>query len=152
MMGLSDKVGQDLLAAMKAGESLKLSVVRLLRTRLKETQIEKRRELSDEECYKVVMSEVAKRKEAIELFEKGGRADLAGRELKEIEILETYLPPKLSEEELRAIVSEAVKESGARVPGDLGKVMKVVMPKVTGRAEGSLVNRIVRELLAEAKD
>jgi uncharacterized protein YqeY len=137
---------------MKSGESLRLSVIRLLRTRLKETQVEKRRELEDEECLKVVSSEVAKRKEAIELFEKGGRADLAGRELKEIEILETYLPPKLSEEELRAIVSEAVKESGARVPGDLGKVMKVVMPKVTGRAEGSLVNRIVRELLAEAKD
>jgi uncharacterized protein YqeY len=151
-MGLVEKVGQDLIAAMKSGESLRLSVIRLLRTRLKETQVEKRRELEDEECLKVVSSEVAKRKEAIELFEKGGRADLAGRELKEIEILETYLPPKLSEEELRAIVSEAVKESGARVPGDLGKVMKVVMPKVTGRAEGSLVNRIVRELLAEAKD
>jgi uncharacterized protein YqeY len=151
-MGLVEKVGQDLIAAMKSGESLRLSVIRLLRTRLKETQVEKRRELEDEECLKVVASEVAKRKEAIELFEKGGRADLAGRELKEIEILETYLPPKLSEEELRAIVSEAVKESGARVPGDLGKVMKVVMPKVTGRAEGSLVNRIVRELLAEAKD
>ncbi|MFZ1946012.1 MAG: GatB/YqeY domain-containing protein [bacterium] len=151
-MGLVENVGQDLIAAMKSGDSLRLSVIRLLRTRLKETQVEKRRELEDEECLKVVMSEVAKRKEAIELFDKGGRADLAGRELKEIEILETYLPPKLSEEELRTIVSEAVKESGARVPGDLGKVMKVVMPKVTGRAEGSLVNRIVRELLAEAKD
>jgi uncharacterized protein YqeY len=151
-MGLVEKVGQDLIAAMKSGDSLRLSVIRLLSTRLKETQVEKRRELEDEECLKVVMSEVAKRKEAIALFEKGGRADLASREMKEIEILETYLPPKLSEEELRTIVSEAVKESGARVPGDLGKVMKVVMPKVTGRAEGSLVNRIVRELLAEAKD
>jgi len=150
-MGLSDKVGQDLLAAMKAGESLKLSVVRLLRTRLKETQIEKRRELSDEEFYKVVMSEVAKRREAIELFEKGGRPDLASRELNEIAILETYLPPKLTEDEIKTIVSEAIKESGATQPGDLGKVMKLVMPKVTGRAEGSLVSRIVKDLLAEAK-
>ena len=150
-MGLSDKVGQDLLAAMKAGESLKLSVVRLLRTRLKETQIEKRRELSDEECYKVVMSEVAKRKEAIELFEKGGRPDLASRELNEIAILETYLPPKMTEEEVRTIVSDAIKEAGASGPGDLGKVMKIAMPKVTGRAEGSLVSRIVKDLLAEAK-
>jgi len=151
-MGLSDKVGQDLLAHMKSGDSLRLSVVRLLRTRLKETQIEKRRDLTDEEGYKVVMSEVSKRKEAVELFKKGGREDLASRELKEIEVLETYLPPKLSEDEVKVIVAESIKEAGASAPGDLGKVMKVVMPKVTGRAEGSLINRIVRELLAEAKD
>jgi len=151
-MGLTDKVAQDLITAMKAGDSQRLAVVRLLRTRLKEAQVEKRGELTDEECYKIIMSEVAKRKEAIELFEKGGRADLAGRELKEIEVLETYLPPKLSEEEVKALVGEAVEEVGAKSPNDLGKVMKIVMPKVTGRAEGSLVSKIVRELLAEAKD
>jgi uncharacterized protein YqeY len=150
-MGLSDKVGQDLLAAMKAGESLRLSVVRLLRTRLKETQIEKRRELTDEECYKVVMSEVGRRKEAIELFEKGGRPDLASREINEIAILETYLPPKLTEDEIKTIVSDAIKEAGATQPGDFGKVMKLAMPKVTGRAEGSMVSKIVKDLLAEAK-
>jgi uncharacterized protein YqeY len=151
-MGLTEKVGQDLIAAMKAGESLRLSVVRLLRTRLKEAQVAKRAELTDEEFYKAVVSEVSKRKEAIELFEKGGRPDLAARELKEIEILEAYLPPRLSEDEVKAIVAEAVKEVGAKSPNDLGKVMKVVMPKVTGRAEGSLVNKTVRDLLAEAKD
>jgi uncharacterized protein YqeY len=152
LMGLTDKVAQDLITAMKAGEGQRLAVVRLLRTRLKEAQVEKRGELTDEECYKIIMSEVAKRKEAIELFEKGGRGDLASRELKEIEVLETYLPPKLSEEEVKALVGEAIKEVGAKSPNDLGKVMKIVMPKVTGRAEGSLVSRIVRELLAEAKD
>jgi len=151
-MGLTDKVGQDLIAAMKAGDSQRLAVVRLLRTRLKEVQVEKRGELTDDECYKIIMSEVTRRKEAIELFEKGGRADLAGRELKEIEVLETYLPPKLSEEEVKALVGEAINEVGAKGPNDLGKVMKIVMPKVTGRAEGSLVSKIVRELLAEAKD
>jgi uncharacterized protein YqeY len=151
-MGLTDKVAQDLIAAMKAGDSQRLAVVRLLRTRLKEAQVEKRGELTDDECYKIIMSEVSRRKEAIELFEKGGRADLAGRELKEIEVLETYLPPKLSEEEVKALVGEAVNEVGAKGPNDLGKVMKIVMPKVTGRAEGSLVSKIVRELLAEAKD
>jgi uncharacterized protein YqeY len=151
-MGLVDKVGQDLIAAMKSGDGLVLSVLRLLRTRLKEAQVAKRAELTDEEYYKVVMSEISKRREAIELFEKGGRADLAAREIKEIEVLETYLPPKLSDDEIRAIVVESIEEVGASAPGDLGKVMKVVMPKVTGRAEGSLINRIVRELLAEAKD
>jgi len=151
-MGLTDKVGQDLIAAMKAGESLRLGVIRLLRTRLKEAQVEKRAELTDDEFYKIVMSEVAKRKEAIDLFDKGGRKDLAARELEEIEILETYLPPRLSEAEIKALVAEAIKEVGATGPNDLGKVMKATMPRVTGRAEGSLVNRIVRELLAEAKD
>jgi hypothetical protein len=151
-MGLVDKVAQDLISAMKAGEGQRLGVIRLLRTRLKEAQVEKRGELTDEECFKIIMSEVAKRKEAIELFEKGGRADLAGRELKEIEVLETYLPPRLSEDELKAIVGEAIREVDAKSPNDLGKVMKVAMPKVTGRAEGSLVSKIVRELLAEAKD
>ena len=152
MMGLTDKVGQDLITAMKAGDGPRLAVVRLLRTRLKEAQVAKRGELTDDECYKIIMSEVGKRKEAIELFEKGGRGDLASREMKEIEILETYLPPRLSEEELKALAGEAVKEIGARSPNDFGKVMKVVMPKVTGRAEGSLVSKIVRDLLAEAKD
>ncbi|MFH1219543.1 MAG: GatB/YqeY domain-containing protein [Candidatus Eisenbacteria bacterium] len=151
-MGLTDKVGQDLISAMKAGESLRLGVIRLLRTRLKEAQVEKRAELTDDEFYKIVMSEVAKRKEAIDLFDKGGRKDLAARELEEIEILETYLPPRLSEAEIKALVAEAIKEVGATGPNDLGKVMKATMPRVTGRAEGSLVNRIVRELLAEAKD
>ena len=152
MMGLVEQVAQDLITALKAGESQRLGVIRLLRTRLKEAQVEKRGELTDEECYKIIMSEVAKRKEAIELFEKGGRADLAGRELKEIEVLETYLPPRLSDDELKAIVGEAINEVGAKSPNDFGKVMKVTMPKVTGRAEGSLVSKIVRELLAEAKD
>jgi hypothetical protein len=151
-MSLTEKVGQDLLTHMKSGDSLRLSVVRLLRTRLKEAQVEKRRELTDDEALKIVMSEVGKRKEAIELFRKGGREDLASREVQEIEVLETYLPPKLGEDELKAIVAESIKEAGASAPGDLGKVMKVVMPKVTGRAEGSLINRIVRELLAESKD
>ena len=151
-MGLTDKVGQDLISAMKAGESLRLGVIRLLRTRLKEAQVEKRAELTDDEFYKIVMSEVVKRKEAIDLFDKGGRKDLAARELEEIEILETYLPPRLSEAEIKALVAEAIKEVGATGPNDLGKVMKATMPRVTGRAEGSLVNRIVRELLAEAKD
>jgi uncharacterized protein len=152
LMGLTEKVQQDLITAMKAGDSQRLAVVRLLRTRLKEAQVEKRGELTDEECYKIIMSEVTKRKEAIELFEKGGRGDLASRELNEIGVLETYLPPKLSEEEVKALVGEAIKEVGAKSPNDLGKVMKIVMPKVTGRAEGSLVSKIVRELLAEAKD
>jgi len=151
-MSLTEKVGQDLLTHMKSGDSLRLSVVRLLRTRLKEAQVEKRRELTDDEALKIVMSEVGKRKEAIELFRKGGREDLASREVQEIEVLETYLPPKLGEDELKAIVAESIKEAGASAPGDLGKVMKIVMPKVTGRAEGSLINRIVRELLAESKD
>ena len=93
-----------------------------------------------------------RRDEAIELFEQGGRGDLADREKQEIEVLEGYLPPKLTEDEVRVLAAEAVSEVGAMDPRDLGKVMKALMPKVTARCEGSLVSKIVRELLAPKKD
>jgi uncharacterized protein YqeY len=137
---------------MKGGDALRTSVLRLLRTRIKEGAVEKRRELSDGEIFKIIMSETKRREEAIDLFEKGGRGDLATREKQEIEILNSYLPPKLTDEELKSQALEAIKEVDAKDPRDLGKVMKVLMPKVTGRTEGSVVNRIVKELLAEPKD
>lgn len=152
MMDLNERLSEDQKSAMKGGDTLQVSVLRVLRTRIKEGAVEKRRDLSDGEIYKVILSETKRREEAIDLFEKGGRGDLATREKQEIEILKTYLPPALSEEELRKHASEAVKEVGAKSQRDLGKVMKVLMPKVTGKAEGSLVNRIVKELLAEQQD
>ena len=147
-MSLDEKLGEDLKTSMKAGDALKTAVLRLLKTRVKEASVAKREALSDDEILKIVMSESKKRKEAIELFEQGGRGDLASREKQEIEILETYLPPKLTDEELKALVSEAVAEVDAKDPRDLGKVMKVLMPKVTGRSDGSEVSKLVKDLLA----
>ena len=151
-MSLDEKLGEDLKTSMKAGDSLKTGVLRLLKTRVKEASVAKRDKLSDDEIIKIIMSEAKKRMEAIELFEQGGRADLASREKQEIEVLESYLPPKLGDEELKAIVVAAITEVDAKDPRDLGKVMKVLMLKVTGRSDGSKVSRMVKDLLAGSTD
>jgi uncharacterized protein YqeY len=151
-MALDEKLGEDLRASMKAGDTLKTAVLRLLKTRVKEASVEKRDKLSEDEIFKIIMSEAKKRREAIELFEQGGRGDLAVREKDEIAVLESYLPPKLTDEELKALVAEAINEVEAKDPRDLGKVMKVLMPKVTGRSEGSKVSKVVKELLAGITD
>ena len=147
-MSLDEKLSEDLKASMKAGDTLKTGVLRLLKTRVKEASVEKRDRLSDDEILKVVISETKKRAEAIELFEKGGRSDLAVREKQEIEILEAYLPPKISDDELNALARAAIDEVGAQDARDFGKVMKVLMPKVTGRSDGSEVSKVVKGLLA----
>lgn len=147
-MSLDEKLAEDLKTSMKAGDALKTGVLRLLKTRVKEASVAKRDKLSDDEIIKIIMSEAKNRKEAIELFEQGGRADLASREKQEIEILEGYLPPKLTDEELKALVDAAITEVEAKDSRDLGKVMKVLMPKVTGRSDGSKVSRLVKDLLA----
>jgi uncharacterized protein YqeY len=147
-MSLDEKLSEDLKASMKAGDTAKMGVLRLLKTRVKEASVEKRAALSDDEILKVIVSETKKRREAIELFEKGGRGDLADREKQEIDILETYLPPKLTAEELVNLAREAVKEVEAKDPRDFGKVMKALMPKVAGRSDGSEVSKVVKGLLA----
>jgi uncharacterized protein YqeY len=104
--------------------------------------------LGDEEILEVIISEVKKRKEAIIEFEKGNRKDLADKEKKELEILKKYLPEQLSEEEIKELAKEAIKKVGAKEIKDMGKVMAQLMPKVKGRADGSLVSKIVKELLS----
>ena len=114
---------------------------------LKEKDLEKESQLTDEEIIEVVSSEVKKRKEAIVEFKKGGREDLVEKEKKEMEILMKYLPEQLSEEEIKKLAKEIIKEIGAESMKDMGKVMGNLMPKVKGKAEGSLVSKIVKELL-----
>ncbi len=151
-MTLSEKLGEDLKAAMKGQDEPRVRVLRLLKTRVKEASVAKRDELTDDEVIKVVISETKKRKEAIELFEQGGRGDLASREKEEMDILQTYMPPQLTEDEVRTLAQEAVEEVGALDPRDMGKVMKVLMPRIVGRSEGSFASRTVKELLAQKKD
>jgi uncharacterized protein YqeY len=151
-MDLNERLSEDQKSAMKAGDQARVGVLRLLRTRIKEAAVQKRDELSDGEIYKVIMTELKRRHEAIDLFEQGGRGDLAARDKEEMGILEAYLPPKLTTDELKTHALEAIKEVNAITPRDLGKVMKVLMPKVTGRTEGSVVSKMVKELLAEQKD
>jgi uncharacterized protein YqeY len=146
-MSLEEQFQEDLKSAMKSGDETAVNVLRLLRTRLKEASVAKMDDLSDDEIYRAIATEIKKRREAIDLFEKGGRSDLAAREHKEIEILDGYMPPKLSEDEIKGLAGKAIQESGAESPKDLGKVMKVLMPQVVNRAEGSQVRKIVKDLL-----
>jgi uncharacterized protein YqeY len=148
-MSLKDRLTDDMKQAMKDKEAgkLRLSVIRMVRASIKNVEIDKKKELSEEEVLDVLAKEVKMRRDSIEEFKKGNRPDLVESLEQEIDILMQYLPQQLSEQEVRALVTEAVKESQAVNAKDMGKVMAVLMPKVKGRADGKLVNTIVRELL-----
>jgi len=149
-MGLKEKLMEDMKAALKARDRERLSVIRMLQSLIKNAEIEKRGELTDEEIVSLLMKYAKQRRESIELYEKGGRQDLVEREKRELQIVESYLPRQMSEDEVRELVRKVIEEVGATSPRDIGKVMQAVMPRVKGRADGSMVNRIVRELLARS--
>ena len=147
-MGLQEKIPQDLKEALRGRKELELSVLRMLQSSIKNKTIEKqKKELTDEEVVEVVAAEVKKRKEAAAEFEKVNRQDAADREKAEIDILMKYMPEQMSEEEIRAQVKKAVIDSGAEGIKDLGKVMKIIIPALKGKADGAVINRIVREEL-----
>jgi uncharacterized protein YqeY len=146
-MSLLQRIDADMKAALKASDRLRLSVIRLLKAAAKNEQIDKGRELSDEEVLSVIGSLAKQRRESIEQFAKGGRTDLADQERSELAILQSYLPAPLPPEELDRIILEAIQESGAKDEKEIGKVMRVLMPKIKGIADGKAVNNKVRELL-----
>lgn len=137
--------------AMRSGDSDRLSVVRLLRATIKNKEIEKGKglKLAEEEVIQVISTAVKQRRESIDLFEKGGRQDLAEKEKKEMAILQSYLPQQISEEELRTKVKEAIAQSGASDVKQMGKVMKILVPQLVGRAEGDSISRMVRRCLEQ---
>lgn len=149
-MALRERISAEMKEAMKAGDKLRVSTLRLLLSEIKNAEIAKRKELDDEGVLEVVSREIRKRRESIAEFEKAGREDLSSKERIEAQILEAYLPPQLSEEELAAIVDKALQESGAVSLKEMGKVMALVIPQIKGRAEGKTVNEMVRRAL-EAK-
>lgn len=147
-MSISEQVEKDLVAAMKAREELRLSVLRMAKTALKHKQVELGKALSDDEATAVLRTLVKQRRDSVEQFRKGGREDLAAKEEAETEILQTYLPAAASDEEIGAAVAAAITETGASGPQDLGKVMKVAMQKLAGKnADGKRVNQAVRAKL-----
>ncbi len=147
-MGLKEKIDADTKEALKAGAKDKVSALRMLSAALKNKQIDKRRPLTDEEVIETVHSLIKQRKDSIEQFAKGGRQDLVDKETTELRILEAYLPPQLTREEIEAKVREAVAQTGARGAKDMGKVMKALMPMVAGRADGKLVSELVKQALS----
>ncbi len=148
-MNLKEKITEDMKVAMKGGDKLRLNLIRMLKSEIKYKEIEKGEELNDNGVIAVLSSASKKRKEAIEEFKKGGREDLVTREEAELKIILSYLPEQLSEEDILKLVDEGIEEAEAQTPKDVGKVMKVIMPKVKGRADGKKVNQLVLSRLEE---
>ena len=148
-MSLFEKIDQDMKEALKTGQKERLTVLRGLKSELKYKQIEKGGDLTEDDVIAVLSSLAKKRREAIEQFGLGGRDDLAAKERAELEIINSYLPQQLSDDELREMIRQAIDESGADSPQKIGLVMKLVMPRIRGRADGKLVNRMATEMLAK---
>ena len=146
-MGLEQHIFDDLKAAMKAGEKDRTAALRLIRSQLKNAEIEKGATLSEEDVLVVLNREAKKRRESIEMYQKGGRQELAAAEGVELEIISAYLPKALSIEELSTVIDKVISETGAAGMKDMGRVMGLVMTQVQGRADGKQVQQVVREKL-----
>jgi uncharacterized protein YqeY len=146
-MTLLQRLDGDLKTALRESDKLKLSAIRMVKAAVKNQQIEKGRDLSDEEIQSVISTLAKQRRESIEQFSKGGREDLADQERRELAVLQLYMPEQLSPEELDKIILQAIQESAAEGERDMGKVMKVLMLRVRGVADGKIVNSRVKELL-----
>lgn len=148
-MSIKDQLTEDMKQAMKDRENgkLRLSVIRMVRSNIKNVEINDKKDLTDDEVLAVLMKEVKMRQDSLEEFQKAGRSELVAQAEEEIKILKKYLPEALSDEELKGIVAEVVAEVGATTMKDMGKVMPAVMAKTKGRADGKRINAMVRELL-----
>ncbi|OGW50211.1 MAG: glutamyl-tRNA amidotransferase [Nitrospirae bacterium RBG_19FT_COMBO_42_15] len=149
-MSLQEQLVNDMKESMKSGDSVKVSTIRMLKAAIKNKEIEKggtSYKLSDKETLEVIATAIKQRRDSIEQFTKGNRQDLAEKEKKELDILQAYMPPQMSDEDVKAEVKKAITETSASSQKDMGKVMKVLMPRIAGRADGTVVNRIVRELI-----
>jgi len=150
-MALLDRIQKDLTQAMKSKEELRLSVLRMVKTALKNKEIEKIRPLDDAESLQILQTLVKQRKESIEQFTRGGRADLADKETREIAIIETYLPAAPSDAEISSAIEAAIAETGASSPKQMGAVIKAARAHLEGRAvDGKILSDRVRERLARA--
>ena len=137
----------DLKYYMKEKNEAALNAIRLLRADIKNTEIDKRKELSDEEVLQIISSSIKKRKESIEMYKKGSRQDLVDKETEEIRVIEKYLPEQLSDEEIRALIRDTIAEEEEANKKNFGIIMKKVIGKIKNRAEGSKVNRLVKEII-----
>jgi uncharacterized protein YqeY len=147
-MELKAEIQEAVKSAMKSGDTLTLSTLRFLLSAVHNEEIKLRRELTTEEIQKAIATLAKQRNESIVSFREGGREELAQKEEAELAILQKYLPQALTEEQLRSLIQESIGEVGAKGVGDLGRVMKQVMPKVSGRSDGKRVNELAKELLS----
>ena len=146
-MVLYEKIQSDMYTAMKAGEKEKASTLRTVLAKLKDKQIDTREPLSEKDEIKVLQTLVKQRKESIDLYQKGGRSELAEAESFELEIINTYLPEMMNEDDVRKLIEEIIEEIGAQSMADLGKVMPQIMKQGKGLIDGKIAQRIVSEML-----
>ena len=146
---MRDRVLKDIMAAMKSQDKEKLSVLRMVKGAMQLEEINKKKELDDTEMTALISKQIKTRKESIVEFEKGNRQDLIDQANAEIAILNEYMPEQLSDEEVEKIIDEAIAEVNPSGPSDMGKIMKIVSPKLTGKADMSTVSKLVKEKMAK---
>ncbi len=147
-MSLTERLTNDMKQAMKNQDKFKLSVIRMIRSSIKNIEIDQRKELGEEDVLDIINRELKQRKDSLQEFQKAGRDDLVEQLQKEIEVIHEYLPKQLTEEEVKAIVQQTIQEVGASSKAEMGKVMGALMPKVKGRADGKIVNQLVLQQLS----
>ncbi len=143
-MTFKNKVDQEMVLAAKAVNKMRLSALRMLKNGLHNREIDLKRELNEAEFIQLLSGMVKQRRDSIEQFEKGGRSDLVEKEEAELKVIQEFMPEQMSEAELDAIIADAIRETGAAGVRDMGKVMKILMPKVTGKADGKMVGEKVK--------
>jgi len=146
-MSLNERLNEDMKQAMKSQDKFRLSVIRMIRSAIKNVEIDQRKTLDDSEVLDILSREIKQRRDSLLEFEKAGRDDLAVTVKEEIDVIAVYLPQQLTEEEVKEIVQQTISEVGASSKADMGKVMSALMPKVKGRADGKLVNQVVQQSL-----
>mgnify|MGYP001580296374 FL=1 len=148
-MTLQNQIQCDMTAAIKSGNHESLSVLRMLKAAVMKYEVsgKEKKEANDETVQQIIMKEIKQRQDSVTQYAAGNRLELAAKEAAEIKILEKYLPAQMGEEEIKKIVDDTIKQTGAKSKTDMGKVMGALMPKVKGKADGTLVNRIVQEFL-----
>ena len=147
-MDIQAKLNEDMVTAAKAKDKIRLSALRMLKTALHNREIDLMRPLNETETMQVLSGLVKQRKDSIELFAKGGRQDLVEKEEAELKILQDFMPAQMSDEEVETLIQKAIADVGAASVKDMGKVMKVLMPQITGRADGKAAGEKVKALLS----
>lgn len=147
-MGIKAQIDKDMVEAAKAKDKIRLSALRLIKSAVHNREIDAHHELTDTELLQVLSSLVKQRQDSIEQFKKGNRQDLVDKEEAELKVIKGFMPEQMSGEEIEAEISKAIAETGAAGIKDMGKVMKALMPKTTGKADGKLVSELVKKRLS----
>lgn len=148
MMGFNEKINREMVLAAKAKDKIRLSAIRMIKTGVHNREIDLKRKMTESEFLQMLSSMVKQRKDSIDQFQKGGREDLVEQEEAELKVIQEFMPAQMSEEEIAVEIEKAVQEVGAVSIKDMGKVMKVLMPKLTGKADGKIVGDKVKERLS----